>query len=129
MWPTPGTSGSRSLTAATTFLREWPVEGWYGESVVNKPFLAVDGLGRVYVTDPEGYLVIVFDSDGRAAGDLWRLRHDANSFTLPTGIDVDDAGYIYVTDTERPAGDQVRAAAVRTWCVVRVTDHAPRTTF
>ena len=59
------------------FLREWPVEAWYGESVVNKPFLAVDDEGRVYVTDPEGYRVIVFSSEGdllATFGQLWLRR-------------------------------------------------------
>ena len=40
-----------------TFLREWPIAGWYGQSLENKPYLALDGQGRVYLTDPEGYAV------------------------------------------------------------------------
>jgi uncharacterized protein (TIGR03663 family) len=82
------------------FLREWPVEAWYGESVVNKPFLAVDGEGRVYITDPEGYRVAVFSGEGELLATFGRYGFDEASFSLPTGIDVDDAGSIYVTDTD-----------------------------
>jgi DNA-binding beta-propeller fold protein YncE len=79
---------------------QWPVEAWYGESVVNKPYLAVDSLGRVYVTDPEGYRVAVFSSEGDLLATFGSYGFDENSFSLPTGIDVDAGGYIYVTDTD-----------------------------
>ncbi len=82
------------------FLTDWPVEGWFGESVVNKPYLAVDDQSRVYVTDPEGYLVIVFDGGGELLATFGRYGFDPNSFSLPTGIEVDDEGYVYVTDTD-----------------------------
>jgi DNA-binding beta-propeller fold protein YncE len=82
------------------FLREWPVEAWYGESVLNKPYLAVDPQGRVYVTDPEGYLVIVFNREGELVATFGQYGFDQQSFTLPTGIDVGAEGHIYVTDTD-----------------------------
>jgi len=81
-------------------LREWPVQAWYGESVVNKPYLAVDDAGRVYITDPEGYRVAVFGDDGSLLATFGRFGYDETSFSLPTGIDVDNNGYIYVTDTD-----------------------------
>jgi outer membrane protein assembly factor BamB len=76
------------------------VNAWYGQSVVNKPYLAVDSEGRVYITDPEGYLVIVFSSDGELLATFGRYGFDENSFSLPTGIDVDAEGIIYITDTD-----------------------------
>jgi uncharacterized protein (TIGR03663 family) len=79
---------------------EWPVEAWYGQSVVNKPYLAVDETGQVYITDPEGYRVAVFDSEGNLQATFGRYGFDERSFSLPTGIDVDASGYIYVTDTD-----------------------------
>ncbi len=47
-----------------TYLREWPIYGWFGESLENKPYLAVDQAGRVYAGDPEGYRVLVFSPQG-----------------------------------------------------------------
>jgi len=40
------------------------VNGWFGQSLDNKPFVAVDGQGRIYITDPEGFRVVVFGPDG-----------------------------------------------------------------
>jgi sugar lactone lactonase YvrE len=76
------------------------VEAWYGSSVVNKPFLAVDDAGRVYITDPEGYRVSVFSTEGDLIATFGSYGFDDASFSLPTGIDVDAEGYIYVTDTD-----------------------------
>jgi len=45
-----------------TFLREWTVSAWYGQSINNKPFLALDAANNVYITDPDGYRVLMFDS-------------------------------------------------------------------
>jgi DNA-binding beta-propeller fold protein YncE len=81
------------------FLREWSVDAWYGESVVNKPFLAVED-GKVYITDPEGYRVVVFSDEGELLATFGTYGFGANAFSLPTGIDVDAAGYVYVTDTD-----------------------------
>jgi sugar lactone lactonase YvrE len=82
------------------FLREWQVDAWYGQSVVNKPYLAVDARGRVYVTDPEGYGVDVFGQDGEVVATFGMYGVEEGAFSLPTGIDVDDQGRIYVTDTD-----------------------------
>jgi sugar lactone lactonase YvrE len=76
------------------------VDACYGQSVVNKPYLAVDAEGRVYVTDPEGYLVLVFSRDGELLATFGRYGFDENSFSLPTGIEVDADGFIYATDTD-----------------------------
>jgi uncharacterized protein (TIGR03663 family) len=81
------------------FLREWSVDAWYGESVVNKPFLAVED-GKVYITDPEGYRVVVFSDEGELLATFGTYGFDTSGFSLPTGIDVDAAGTIYVTDTD-----------------------------
>ncbi len=81
------------------FLHQWSVEAWYGDSVTNKPYLAVDGLGRVYITDPEGALVAVFSHQGDLLATFGHYGQDAGAFSLPTGIDVDASGHIYVADT------------------------------
>jgi DNA-binding beta-propeller fold protein YncE len=79
-------------------MAKWPISGWYGQSVVNKPYLAVAG-NRVYVTDPEGYRVLVFDTDGKFVATFGEYGFDSKTFALPTGIAVDGEGNVYVTDS------------------------------
>jgi uncharacterized protein (TIGR03663 family) len=89
--PTSGGEGAR-------FVTKWPITGWYGQSVVNKPYLAV-AEGRVYVTDPEGYRVLVFDQSGEFVATFGEYGFDSKSFALPTGITVDGEGNVYVIDS------------------------------
>ncbi len=43
----------------------WAVDGWFGSSLENKPFLALDARGDVLVTDPESCQVLQFSTGGR----------------------------------------------------------------
>jgi DNA-binding beta-propeller fold protein YncE len=81
------------------FLRNWEVDSWYGQSLENKPYLALDAQNRIYATDPEGYRILVFDDAGRFLASLGRYGTEDDAFMLPTGIAVDPQGYIYVVDT------------------------------
>jgi predicted membrane-bound mannosyltransferase/sugar lactone lactonase YvrE len=78
---------------------EWPIDAWYGESINNKPYVATDSAGRLYVTDPEGQRVIIFDEFGQYLGRFGEFSQGSGSLGLPTGIAVDDEGYIYVVDS------------------------------
>jgi DNA-binding beta-propeller fold protein YncE len=80
------------------FAREWQIIGWYGQSLDNKPYLALDGQGRVYAADPEGYRVLVFDSQGQFVTTWGDFGEDAMTFSLASGVAVDAAGNVYVTD-------------------------------
>ena len=76
------------------------MEAWFGESLVNKPYIATDPQGRAYVTDPEGYQVIVFTPDGELVATFGQYGNDSQSFAQPVGIDVDREGRIYVVDSD-----------------------------
>jgi uncharacterized protein (TIGR03663 family) len=80
------------------FSHEWPIAGWYGQSLDNKPYLALDGRGRVYVTDPEGYRVLVFDGAGEFLTTWGDFGADSTAFGLVSGVAVDAAGNVYVSD-------------------------------
>ena len=77
---------------------QWNVFGWNGQSLDNKPFIAVDAQKHVFITDPEGYRVMEFS----ASGELLKVWGDygdtANTFCLTSGIAVDAQGRVWVTD-------------------------------
>ena len=79
-------------------LRQWDVYGWFGQSLENKPFIAVNKNKHVFITDPEGYRVMEFDPNGgllRVWGDF---GNTATTFGLASGIAIDPDGHIWVTD-------------------------------
>ena len=67
------------------FLRQWPIAGR-------------DAEGRVYVTDPGHYRVLVFDGQGEYLLSFGQYGFDESSFALPTGIATGEDGSICVTD-------------------------------
>jgi uncharacterized protein (TIGR03663 family) len=83
-----------------SFVREWPVEGWSSQSVVNKPFVAVDSTGVVYASDPEGFRVLAWDSEGQFKATFGLYGSDAQSFALPSGIAVGQDDLVYVADAD-----------------------------
>ncbi len=84
-----------------TFLpyKQWDVYGWFGQSLDNKPFIAVNGDGHVFITDPDGFRVQEFDPEGgliRAWGDF---GSGPANFGLPSGIAFDPQGRLWVSDS------------------------------
>jgi DNA-binding beta-propeller fold protein YncE len=79
-----------------TATAEWPVDGWYGQSVENKPFIAVDTTGNVTVTDPELCRLITFSPGGQPL----RVQDgcSAGTLLLPSGIASDGSGGLWVTN-------------------------------
>ncbi len=87
-------------SAPNTFtpLRAWDIAGWYGQSLDNKPYVAVLANGHVVISDPEGYRLIEFTAEG----DVVRLWGDfgngAGQFGLPIGLAADSQGGLWVAD-------------------------------
>jgi len=77
----------------------WEIVGWYGQSLDNKPYLAVDRKDHIFVTDPEGYRVLEFTTSGQFIRYWGDYSTAADGFDLPTGIAVDSQGGVWVADT------------------------------
>ncbi len=80
-------------------VQKWTTEGYYAgywpiplADTYDSPRLAL-GRDVVYVTDPQGKRVLVYDRDGQPLGQWGEGR-----FERPSGIAVDAKGHIYVTD-------------------------------
>ncbi len=71
---------------------------WYGQSLDNKPYVALDLAGRVYVADPEGYRVLVFNQNGEFLTTWGDAGADNRTFSILSGLAVDEAGAIWVVD-------------------------------
>lgn len=82
-------------------LDEWAVQPWAESfSINNKPYAATDSAGRVYVTDPENFRVLMFSPNGDYLGKFGQFGTEVNNLGLPTGIFIDNQDNIYVADAE-----------------------------
>ena len=79
-----------------TALSEWPVDGWYGQSVENKPFIAVDSTGNITITDPELCRLITFTPSGQPVRVLDGCS--AGTLLMPSGVASDGEGGLWVTN-------------------------------
>ncbi len=86
------------LSADLVAAGEWRVEAWFGQSINNKPYLAVDDAGRVYMTDPEGYRVLIFSPSGAYLNRFGQFGTDLNSLGLPNGLAFDAGGNLWLAD-------------------------------
>ena len=77
---------------------QWDISGWFGQSLENKPFIAVGADEHVFITDPEGYRVIEFTSTGEFVRTWGAFGSGPEEIGLASGIAVDQQGFIWVTD-------------------------------
>lgn len=80
-------------------LRTWEVAAWYGQSLDNKPYIAVDNARNIYVSDPEGYRILRFTSQGQFIHYWGTLGTGLKAFNLPTGLAIDASGGLWVVDS------------------------------
>jgi sugar lactone lactonase YvrE len=76
----------------------WDVKAWSGQSVENKPFLAMDSNDNVFITDPDGYRVLEFSKDGTFIRGWGSYSPAADGFGSPSGVIVDAANGVWVSD-------------------------------
>jgi predicted membrane-bound mannosyltransferase/DNA-binding beta-propeller fold protein YncE len=78
---------------------QWDVNAWFGQSLDNKPFIAVSPDKHVFITDPEGYRVIEFGENGEFVRTWGDFGVGSNEIGLASGITVDPLGFVWVTDS------------------------------
>jgi len=81
-----------------SMLRAWEVNAWKGQSLDNKPFIALDANNRILVADPEGYRVLKFDAEGKLITGWGDYSADVDGFGLVSGVAVSPDGSVWVSD-------------------------------
>jgi DNA-binding beta-propeller fold protein YncE len=91
----------QKLSATLEPLAEWPVTSWGSQHLYYKPYIAVTGIGDVYVTDPENFRVLVYNNAGGLKAAFGSFGVEMNRFGLPNGIAWDAvSGLILVADAD-----------------------------
>ncbi|NLF51477.1 MAG: hypothetical protein GX577_10105, partial [Leptolinea sp.] len=80
------------------FLRAWEVNAWIGQSLDNKPFIAVEPGGNLIVGDPEGYRVLEFDGEGQFVLGWGDYSSEIDGFGMVSGVAIDPNGGVWVSD-------------------------------
>jgi uncharacterized protein (TIGR03663 family) len=83
-----------------TAIQEWPISGWIGQSLENKPYIAVNPEGIVCTTDPEGYRVLCFNTAGEFLRGWGEAGVEPSQLGLPVGIAFDSSCSVWVMDSE-----------------------------
>ncbi len=83
-----------------TPVQSWDISGWFGQSLVNKPYISVGAAGRVYVTDPESGRILVFESDGTFVYFFGGYEQSAVQIGIAQGVAADANGGVWVTDSQ-----------------------------
>lgn len=79
--------------------RQWAFVGWDGQSLDNKPFMAVSPTnGHLMVVDPEKSRVIEFDAEGTFLRGWGAFSNGPDGFGLASGVAVDAKGGVWVSD-------------------------------
>lgn len=81
------------FTQQGQFVREWLVDAWFVQSN-ERPYLYVDDIANVYMSDPDASRVVVFN----AFGEYLYTIGDFESVGLVAGLVMDEQGNLYVTD-------------------------------
>ncbi len=77
---------------------QWDISGWYGQSLENKPYIAINSLGHIFVTDPDLSRVLEFTMSGEFVRTWGSVGTGVPIFGLASGIAVDKQGHVWVSD-------------------------------
>jgi predicted membrane-bound mannosyltransferase/DNA-binding beta-propeller fold protein YncE len=80
-------------------VESFDVSGWFGTSPDTKPYLTVDSVHHIYVTDPGTCRIIEFNERGVVLSVWGSCGTDPQSLDTPTGLAVDPAGGLWVADS------------------------------
>lgn len=80
-------------------INQWDISGWYGQALENKPYLAVDNSGNIFVTDPLLGRVLEFSTKGDYIRGFGGSGSGDDQIGSASGIAVGSDGQIWVADS------------------------------
>lgn len=84
--------------AVFTGVASWDVSAWFGQSLDNKPYIAVEPNGNVLITDPDAYRVLEFTAEGEFIQGWGDYSTGMDGFGLPAAPAVDAEGRVWISD-------------------------------
>lgn len=79
-----------------TVRRSWPIPP---STTFDAAHVALGPRGEVYVSDPNGGTIIIYDAQGKVLGHVGTKGSGEGQLSLPTGVRVDAQGRLWVADT------------------------------
>lgn len=79
-------------------VKSWEVSAWFGQSLDNKPYIAVEPNGNILITDPDAYRVLEFTSDGNFVQGWGDYSAEPDGFGLAAAPAVDQEGRVWISD-------------------------------
>jgi DNA-binding beta-propeller fold protein YncE/4-amino-4-deoxy-L-arabinose transferase-like glycosyltransferase len=83
---------------AFTAIASWDVSAWFGQSLENKPFIAIEPNGNILITDPDAYRVLEFTAEGEFIQGWGDYSAGMDGFGLPAAPAVDAEGRVWISD-------------------------------
>jgi len=77
---------------------EFEVKAWYGQSLENKPFIAISSSGTILITDPEAGRILEFSESGEFIKGWQDLSITSELISQPYDLDFDENGDLWVVD-------------------------------
>jgi len=77
---------------------EFDVDGWYGQSIDNKPYISIHPSGSIFISDPEAGRILEFSEDGEIIRGWQDLAVSDDLLSSPYGLAFDGNGNLWTAD-------------------------------
>ena len=81
-------------------VQQWNIAGWFGQSLFNKPYLSIGPNGRVFISDPEGGRVLVYESDGTFVHFFGGYDQTSVNIGVAQGVAANAGGILWLSDSQ-----------------------------
>jgi len=80
-----------------TNILSWEIDAWNSQTLDNKPFLAINSTGQIFISDPDTGRILQFDTQGNFVN-IWGGFDNAIVIGISSGLAVDAQDHVWVSD-------------------------------